>query len=129
MKEAVAPNSAAGSANINSPLNNSDGVGAVLKQHEANLQTWGPAALEQRRERTRDHLAKIAARRETWINRTRYYYELLHRLLCFLVEPQKKVLSVRCGTGNLLAVLHPSKGKGIDICPEIIEIAQQRSPS
>ncbi len=95
MKEAVVPNSAAGSANINSPLNNSDGVGAVLKQHEANSQRWGPAALEQRRERTRDHLAKIAARRETWIKRNRYYYELLNRLLRFLVEPQKKVLSVR----------------------------------
>ncbi len=129
MKEAVVPNSAAGSANINSPLNNSDGLGAVLKQHEANSQRWGPAALEQRRERTRDHLAKIAARRETWIKRNRYYYELLNRLLRFLVEPQKKVLSVRCDIGNLLAVVRPSKGKGIDICGEIVAIARQRNPS
>ena len=45
----------------------------------------------------------------------RYYYELLGRLLRFLVEPQKKVLSVRCGTGNLLAAVKPSDGKGIDI--------------
>src|SRR5437667_12771711 len=126
MREAVVPNSAAGSANINSPLNDSEGAGALLKQDEANSQRWGPAALEQRRERTRDHLAKIAARRESWINRNRYYYELLIRLLCFLVEPQKKVLSVRCDTGNLLAAVHPSNGKGIDICAKIVEIAQQR---
>jgi 2-polyprenyl-3-methyl-5-hydroxy-6-metoxy-1,4-benzoquinol methylase len=91
--------------------------------------TWGAAALEQRRERTRDHLIKIAARREDWINRNKYYYELLHRLLRFLVEPQKKVLSVRCGTGNLLAAVRPSRGKGIDICAEIVEIAQQQNPS
>ena len=129
MKEAVVPNSAAGSANISSPLSNSDGVGAVLKQHEANSQRWGPAALEQRRERTRDHLAKIAARRETWINRNKYYYGLLNRLLRFLVEPQKKVLSVRCDIGNLLAVVRPAKGKGIDICSEIVAIARQRNPS
>ena len=129
MKEAVVPNSAAGSANINSPLNDSDGVDAVLKRHETNSQRWGPAALEQRRERTRDHLAKIAARRETWINRNRYYYQLLNRLLRFLVEPQKKVLSVRCDIGNLLAIVRPSKGKGIDICGEIAAIAQQRNPS
>src|SRR5947208_1364053 len=129
MKEAVVPNSAAGSANINSPLNDSDGVDAVLKRHETNSQRWGPAALEQRRERTRDHLAKIAARRETWINRNRYYYQLLNRLLRFLVEPQKKVLSVRCDIGNLLAIVRPSKGKGIDICGEIVAIAQQRNPS
>jgi len=39
------------------------------------------------------------------------------------------VLSVRCGTGNLLTVVQPAEGKGIDICPEIVEIAQQRNPS
>src|SRR6476660_436008 len=115
--------------NINPPLNESEKVGAFSNQREPIAESWGPAALEQRRERTRNHVARIASRRESWINRNRYYYELLHRLLRFLVEPQKKVLSVRCGTGNLLAVLQPSKGKGIDICPEIIEIAQQRSPS
>src|SRR5947208_656995 len=129
MKEAVVPNSAAGSANINSPLNDSDGVDAVLKRHETNSQRWGPAALEQRRERTRDHLAKIAARRETWINRNRYYYQLLNRLLRFLVEPQKKVLSVRCDIGNLSVVVGLNKGKGIDICGEIVDIAQQLNPS
>ena len=102
---------------------------AVLNERETHTQPWGAAALEQRRERTRNHLAKIAPRRETWINRNTYYYELLSRLLCFLVEPQKKVLSVRCGTGNLLAVVRPCAGKGVDICPEIVTIAQQRNPN
>src|SRR5215470_10470893 len=102
---------------------------AVLDEPEAKRGTWGPAALDQRRERTRDHLAKIAGRRETWINRNRYYYELLNRLLRFLVEPQKQVLSVRCDIGNLLAVVRPTKGKGIDISSEIVAIARQRNPS
>ncbi len=102
---------------------------AVLNECEANREVWGPAALEERRERTRKHLASIAPRREGWIKRNRYYYELLSRLLRFLVEPQKKVLSVRCGTGNLLTAVRPSEGKGIDICTEIVEIAQQRNPS
>src|SRR6266700_1751171 len=97
---------------------------AVLDERETSVEVSGPEALEQRRERTREHLGKIAARRETWINRNRYYYELLNRLLRFLVEPRKKVLSVRCDTGNLLAVVRPSKGKGIDICGEIVAIAQ-----
>jgi hypothetical protein len=39
------------------------------------------------------------------------------------------VLSVRCGTGNLLSVVQPAEGTGIDICHEIIEIAQRRNPS
>lgn len=129
MKDAAVPSSAAGSANINPPVNDGESVGAVPNQREPIAQTWGPAALEERRERTRDQLAKIAARRENWINRNKYYYELLNRLFRFLVEPEKKVLSVRCGTGNLLAVVRPSSGKGIEICNEIVDIAQQRNPS
>jgi SAM-dependent methyltransferase len=92
-------------------------------------ETWGTAALDQRRKRTRDHLARIGPRRESWIKHNRYYYELLARLLRFLVERQKNVLSVRCGTGNLLDVVRPNSGKGVDICAEIVEIAQQRNPS
>ena len=129
MKEAVVPSSAAGSANINPPINHSDSVDAFADHRESIPEMWGPAALEERRERTRDHLAKIAPRRESWINRNRYYYGLLNRLFQFLIEPKKKVLSVRCGTGNLLAVVEPSNGKGVEICHEIVAIAQQRNPS
>lgn len=100
---------------------------AVLNEAKPKRHTWGPAALDERRERTRNHLAKIAVCREDWIKRNRYYYELLNRLLCFLIEPEKRVLSVRCGTGNLLAVVRPIHGKGIDICHEIVEIAQRRN--
>jgi SAM-dependent methyltransferase len=100
-----------------------------LEQCVPSTETWGPAALEQRRQRTREHLARIAPRRESWITHNKYDYELLARLLRFLVEPQKRVLSVRSGTGNLLAAIRPSDGKGIDICAEIVEIAQQRNPS
>src|SRR6266516_4976189 len=129
MKEAVVPSSAAGSANINPPINHSDSVDAFADHRESIPEMWGPAALEERRERTRDHLAKIAPRRESWINRNRYYYGLLNRLFQFLIEPKKKVLSVRCGTGNLLAVVEPSNGKGVEICHEIVAIAQQRNTS
>src|SRR5437016_12829994 len=129
MKEAVVPRSAADPVNINPPVNESEKVGAFSNQREPIPESWGPAALDERRERTRDHLAKIAARRESWINRNKYYYELLNRLFRFLVEPEKKILSVRCGTGNLLAVVRPSNGKGIEICHEIVNVAKQRNPS
>ena len=101
----------------------------LVKERESKTEGWGLAALELRRERTRKQLVQIAARREVWINRNKYYYELLSRLLRFLVEPLKKVLSVRCDTGNVLAAVRPSDGKGVDICAEIVEIARQRNPS
>jgi SAM-dependent methyltransferase len=100
----------------------------VISERQTNKEVWGSAALEERRERTRSHLAAIASRRESWIKRNRYYYGLLNRLLRFLVEPNKKVLSVRCGTGNHLAAVRPGEGKGVDICAEIMEIAKERNP-
>jgi 2-polyprenyl-3-methyl-5-hydroxy-6-metoxy-1,4-benzoquinol methylase len=104
-------------------------MNALVKEREPQTKTWGLPALEQRRERTRKHLSQIAGRREIWINRNRYYYGLVNRLLRFLIEPQKQVLSVRCGTGMLLAAVRPRRAKGIDICSEIIEIARQRNPT
>jgi SAM-dependent methyltransferase len=101
---------------------------AVISEHKTNQEVWGPAALEQRRERARQHLAAIALRRESWIKRNRYYYELLTRLLRFLVEPNKKVLLVGCGPAYHLAAVTPKEGKGIDISPEMVDIARQRNP-
>jgi len=50
-------------------------------------------------------------------------------LLRFVVEPDKTVLSVRCGTGYHLAAVSPKIGKGVDICAEMVQIARQRNPS
>jgi SAM-dependent methyltransferase len=101
----------------------------AINGHTTKQEVWGLAALEQRRERARRHVAAIASRRENWIKRNSYYYGLLGRLLQFLVQPHKHVLSVRCGTGYHLAAVTPAEGKGIDVCAEILEIAQQRNPS
>ena len=129
MKEAFVQGSTAGSVTAEARLDNDNCVNVFVGDRESKTSTWGPAALEQRRERTRDHLAKIAARRESWIDRNMYYYGLLNRLFRFLVEPEKKVLSIRCDTGNLLAVVTPTHGKGVDICTEIVEIARRRNPA
>lgn len=91
-------------------------------------EAWGPAALDERRERTRTHLATLANKRDHWVNRNRYYYRLVGRLLQFLVEPDKRILSVRCATGASLSAMRPKVGKGIEICPEIIQVARQHHP-
>jgi SAM-dependent methyltransferase len=117
----IAQHSAVGWTKADSQLPEGADVRASLNERALSTETWGPAALDQRRNRTRDHLAKIAPRRESWIKHNSYYYKLLGRLLRFLVEPQKNVLWVRCGTGNLLAAVRPSDGKGIDICAEMVE--------
>jgi len=90
---------------------------------------WGSAALDERRQRTAQHLAALAERRGYWIDNNRYYYDLLARLLRFLVEPGKRVLSVRCSTGDLLAAVRPAYGVGLEISSEMIAVAQRRYPA
>jgi Glycosyl transferase family 2 len=89
---------------------------------------WGPAALQERRKRTAQHLAQLATRRESWVRRNSYYYGLLARLLRFLVEPGKRVLSIRCSAATLLAATQPAQGLGVEICPEMAAAAKLNHP-
>src|SRR5689334_20728243 len=95
----------------------------------AGAPSWGPAALHQRNERTRQHQDTQAPRRERWIRKNRYYYALLRRLLGHLTEPGKKVLHVGCETGFLLDALQPSSATGVDPSREMLAIARSRHPN
>lgn len=95
---------------------------------DINNVTWGPAALKQRRERTREHLSAVAHIRDRWIRRNRYYYGMVSRLLRFLIEPGKRLLSIRCGPGHQLAELAPSTGVGLEICTEMADVARTHHP-
>ena len=64
---------------------------ASLKQCELSAETWGTAALDQRRKRSRDHLARIAPRREGWIKHNSYYYKLLGVL--FWIDESERVFT------------------------------------
>lgn len=87
---------------------------------------WGPAALEARRAQSRHHQAATASDRANWIERQRYYYETAVSALRFIVEPGKRVLSVRCESGYFLDRVDPATGVGIDISEEMIAEASQR---
>jgi len=54
MKEAVVPSSTAGSPNVDPPVSDIERVDAFPKQRESILERWGLAALDERRERTRE---------------------------------------------------------------------------
>jgi SAM-dependent methyltransferase len=89
---------------------------------------WGLQALRSRNERNRQYQAVHAKGRETWIQRNRYYYKALGRLLQHLTEPGKRVLNINCATGYLLEALKPHHGIGVDISAEMIEVARQTRP-
>ncbi|HTS35930.1 MAG TPA: glycosyltransferase [Candidatus Solibacter sp.] len=89
---------------------------------------WGPDALAEVRDARRKHQETIAAQREKYIQRNRYFYDYLKRVLQFIVEPGKRVLDIRCETGDVLASVRPAFGVGVEISDAMVECAQRLHP-
>ena len=91
-------------------------------------QGWGPQALNELREARRKHQEATAERREDWIRSNRYFYGRLKRTLEFILEPGKRVLEIRCETGQFLAAVKPAYGVGVEISDVMVECARRRHP-
>jgi ubiquinone/menaquinone biosynthesis C-methylase UbiE len=89
---------------------------------------WGPPALEQVRDARRRHQESVAPQRAQWIRANGYFYGRLQRLLQFIVEPGKRVLELRCETGDFLACTKPSFGVGVEISDVMVACAQVEHP-
>ncbi|MBM3251747.1 MAG: glycosyltransferase [Candidatus Omnitrophica bacterium] len=76
-----------------------------------------------------NHYNALAQKRDYYRAKNKYYYYLLNKQYRYFVPENKKVLEVGCGTGDLLNVLNPSLGVGIDISEEMIKIARGKYPN
>jgi len=90
--------------------------------------SWGPDALDEIREARRKHQEATAERRDKWIHSNRYFYDRLKRVLKYIIEPRKRVLEIRCETGQLLASVKPSYGVGVEISEAMVECARRQYP-
>lgn len=70
----------------------------------------------------------VARRQDTWDGWGAYYHRRLAEIYRTLVAPGQRVLELGCGHGDLLAVLEPSRGVGVDFSPEMIRRAALRHP-
>jgi SAM-dependent methyltransferase len=66
--------------------------------------------------------------REAWIERSRYYYDTLQRLLRLIVPPGQRVLDIGCGNGDQLAAVEPSHGVGVDLSEAMLRLARAKHP-
>lgn len=66
--------------------------------------------------------------RNQWIERNRYYYQCLLNFLQYTIPSGQSVLEIGCGTGYILHNLHPKRGLGVDINPNVIAHAQGQYP-
>ncbi|HDY90258.1 MAG TPA: glycosyltransferase [bacterium] len=70
----------------------------------------------------------IARDRKKWRKKGDYYHKELEKYLRFLIPEGSSVIEIGCGIGKTLASLNPSRGLGIDISPQMIEIARGEFP-
>src|SRR5665213_342822 len=100
----------------------------IVAEQEAPTKICGPSALDQMREARRGHQDAVAGDRDKWIRSNRYFYNRIKSLLRFIVEPNKRVLDVRCETGHLLASVSPSRGVGVEIGEAMVAGARKEHP-
>lgn len=62
--------------------------------------------------------------RETPRSWGRYYRDRLKTVFSLLIPKGANVLEIGCGRGDLLASLKPGQGVGVDLSPEMIQVAQ-----
>lgn len=84
--------------------------------------------LDSLREKIRIKNNRLAAKRIRWIKSNSYFYKQLINSLRFVIEPNSKVLNIRCSVGYILNELQPKLGVGIDDSSEQIEIAKKNYP-
>jgi len=78
-----------------------------------------------RKEAIRNSYDRLAARRDAFRLRNKYYYKLLLRYLRFMIPASKSVLEIGCGDGWVLRRLEPSRGVGCDMSDEMIAKARR----
>jgi len=86
------------------------------------------AVLGSVKQQVRDHYDRVAASRDMWYERSRYYHGHVERELRSLIPAGSCVLELGSATGNLLAAINPGRGLGIDLSPEIVRIARRNHP-
>ena len=64
---------------------------------------------------------------ELHLQRISYYKKTLRSLLQMLIPKGRTVLDIGCGTGDLLKLVEPSRGVGIDSDPDKIRIARENA--
>lgn len=85
-------------------------------------------ALSNAKAKVIEHMNTVAAYRDKWISRNKYYYKDLIMFLKYNIPEGCTVLEIGCGTGYLLHSLKPDYGVGIDISQEMINIAVKNYP-
>ena len=81
-----------------------------------------------RKQQITDLFDRFAAKQNPWSERSTAYYRYLTKLVGRLAPAPGRVLELGSGDGDLLASLGSEQAIGVDLSPEMVELARQRHP-
>ena len=70
----------------------------------------------------------LAPQRAQWKAKNRFYHTALENIYANLVPSNRRILELGCGTGDLLTILKPSFGVGVDLSGQMIQLAHAQYP-
>ncbi len=76
-----------------------------------------------------DYFENLAAKRDKWIKRNRFYHRTLQKHFSFIIPVGSRVLELGCATGDLLNAVKPSVGVGVDFSQNMLAIAENKYPN
>jgi len=75
-----------------------------------------------------NHWDSVAVSLSDWKGIGGYYHKRLADLVGYVIPPNKKVLELGCGDGNLLHSTKPSIGIGLDFSEKMCQLSKQNHP-
>jgi SAM-dependent methyltransferase len=84
--------------------------------------------LSRRKQAIKEQADKLAKNRNSWIDKNKFFYKNDHSYMSFLINEGSRILELGCGSGQLLNVLKPSYGVGVDLSRNMLDVAQENYP-
>jgi SAM-dependent methyltransferase len=76
----------------------------------------------------RDYYESLAPQWDHWRSRNRFYHGEVKELVAGAVVPDRYVLDIGCGTGDVLARIGPSVGLGLNVADRLTQLAREKYP-
>jgi SAM-dependent methyltransferase len=76
----------------------------------------------------RDYYNSLAPEWDAWRSRNRFYHERVKELVAGAVVPDRRVLDIGAGTGDVLAKTRPNPGLGLNVAERLTQLARQKYP-
>lgn len=76
----------------------------------------------------KQHFDSIANLYDKYKHRNSYYHNGIKNLCKSIIPEKERILEIGCATGDLLSILKPYEGVGIDFSPNMIEVAKKKYP-